>query len=94
MENKLYKGLIAKLKTAKKENQPVFLEDDTVGNIDTKMLYISYIGSRWATGKETVQTDDGPYQVPYTINYAALFLTAPSGVHKVKLHFAGDDSFV
>lgn len=94
LNNKLYDDVIKKLTEAKDKHQPVLLEDDTTGMIDTKLLNIAYIGSRWATGYETVYNGEDEYKVPYTINYGSLYTVSNSGVHKVKLIFQGDNSFV
>lgn len=94
LNNKLYDDVIKKLTEAKDKQQPVLLEDDTTGMIDTKLLNIAYIGSRWATGYETVYNGEDEYKVPYTINYGSLYTVSNSGVHKVKLIFQGDNSFV
>ena len=94
LNNKLYDDVIKKLTEAKDKQQPVLLEDDTTGMIDTKLLDIAYIGSRWATGYETVYNGEDEYKVPYTINYGSLYTVSNSGVHKVKLIFQGDNSFV
>lgn len=94
LNNKLYDDVIKKLTEAKDKHQSVLLEDDTTGMIDTKLLDIAYIGSRWATGYETVYNGEDEYKVPYTINYGSLYTVSNSGVHKVKLIFQGDNSFV
>lgn len=94
VNNKLYDGVIKKLNYAKDNHLPVLLEDGTTGMIDTRLLEISYVGNRWATGYETVYNGNDEYKVPYTVNYGSLYTVSNSGVHKVKLIFQGDNSFV
>lgn len=94
VKNKLYDELITKLNDAKANHQPVLLEDDTTGMIDTRLLDIAYVGERWATGYETVYNGEDEYKVPYTINYGSLYTVSNSGDHKVKLIFQGENNFV
>ena len=88
--NEQLKEIKARVLQAKHSQEYVLIETDDYGSIETHQVKITYVGDRWATGVETIYTDDEVCRVPYTINYSALI---GAGGHKTTLIYGGDHYF-
>lgn len=62
------------LKEVKRRKDCIVLMSNDSGLDTTKVVYIDYVGDRWARGYSYVHLDDNTLQaVPETINYGDIF---------------------
>lgn len=70
---KNFEKLIKKLKQAKQNHDPVIVESGATGLSESHVVYIDFVGDRWAKGHHIIYNDEGDeVQVPETITYASV----------------------
>lgn len=70
---KNFEELINKLKRANDNKEPVLVESGATGLSESHMVYIDFVGERWAKGHHIVYNEDGDeIAVPDTIAYASV----------------------
>jgi hypothetical protein len=73
--NKQINNFILKLERAKENNDSIIIMDKDSSMNTTKVVYVDYIGSRWAKCHSYAYLGDEKIELPETINYSDIINT-------------------
>lgn len=89
---KNFDELIAKLNKAKRNKEPVLLETNASGMSESYLIYLDYIGKRWARGHRIIIDESGDISIPETINYSSV-IEKDNRLFNSKLIFMEDNPY-